>query len=352
MENTRQRRRGFFGLRSDCPVRGGNQFLIKSQLWRGVLCCAVALVAAGCGSDNSTAPVRSANISALQNAGLYGTVRLRTPGVTSTNASVAVTIGGVASPTVNVGYTDANAPAATASQGGAIDFVVPSGLSAGTQTLSVTVNGTKLADSSVTITDTDPYAVFTIDTGKTFVAVLRADAAPNTVANFVGLATGSKTYTNPCTGTSSNARLYNGTTFHRVINNFVSQGGDPLTKCPGTNATGSIATIPFEDSHLTHVQGALGVARSSALDSASSQFFIDRVALDGTIAGNANLNITRDANGNATGGYVVFGKVIEGFDNANTITINKNSDESDIAGITSTTLTSVVITGNLGSKTY
>mgnify|MGYP003333452488 FL=1 len=52
--------------------------------------------------------------------------------------------------------------------------------------------------------------------------------APKTVENFVGLATGSKEWTDPRTGKKSNEKLYDGTVFHRVIAGFMIQGGDPL----------------------------------------------------------------------------------------------------------------------------
>ena len=52
--------------------------------------------------------------------------------------------------------------------------------------------------------------------------------APKTVANFVGLATGEKTWTDPKTGEEKNTPLYDGVIFHRVIDNFMIQGGDPL----------------------------------------------------------------------------------------------------------------------------
>jgi peptidyl-prolyl cis-trans isomerase A (cyclophilin A) len=54
------------------------------------------------------------------------------------------------------------------------------------------------------------------------------DHAPKTVANFTGLADGSKEWTDPRTGKKSSEPLYNGTIFHRVIDNFMIQGGDPL----------------------------------------------------------------------------------------------------------------------------
>ena len=62
--------------------------------------------------------------------------------------------------------------------------------------------------------------------------------APKTVANFVELATGAREWTDPRTGQKTNARLYDGTVFHRVIDNFMIQGGDPLgrgTGGPGYN---------------------------------------------------------------------------------------------------------------------
>ena len=62
--------------------------------------------------------------------------------------------------------------------------------------------------------------------------------APKTVANFVELATGAKEWTDPRTGKKTTAKLYDGTVFHRVIDNFMIQGGDPLgrgTGGPGYN---------------------------------------------------------------------------------------------------------------------
>src|SRR5690242_4578484 len=52
--------------------------------------------------------------------------------------------------------------------------------------------------------------------------------APNTVANFVGLASGTKEYKDPKTGQMKKSHFYDGLTFHRVIPNFMIQGGDPL----------------------------------------------------------------------------------------------------------------------------
>ncbi|MEM1212009.1 MAG: peptidylprolyl isomerase [Planctomycetota bacterium] len=73
----------------------------------------------------------------------------------------------------------------------------------------------------------NPIAI--INTNKGVIRVeLLADAAPKTVANFIGLATGTKTFTNPASGEPMKGKFYDGLVFHRVIPNFMIQGGDPL----------------------------------------------------------------------------------------------------------------------------
>jgi peptidyl-prolyl cis-trans isomerase A (cyclophilin A) len=59
------------------------------------------------------------------------------------------------------------------------------------------------------------------------VITLLGDHAPQTVANFVGLASGTKEYRDPETGRTTTGRFYDGLTFHRVIDGFMIQGGDP-----------------------------------------------------------------------------------------------------------------------------
>jgi cyclophilin family peptidyl-prolyl cis-trans isomerase len=89
--------------------------------------------------------------------------------------------------------------------------------------------------------------------------------------------------------------FYNGLTFHRYVQGFVIQGGDPT----GTGSGGSGKTIPLEIvKEHQHVKGALGMARSQDPDSASCQFYVcleDVHQLDGN--------------------YCVFGKVLEGMEN-------------------------------------
>lgn len=77
-------------------------------------------------------------------------------------------------------------------------------------------------------------SVATFHTNKGDIVVnLLGNHAPKTVANFVGLATGTKEWTNPATGKVSNDPLYDGVIFHRIIKQFMLQGGDPLGQGTG-----------------------------------------------------------------------------------------------------------------------
>jgi peptidyl-prolyl cis-trans isomerase A (cyclophilin A) len=100
------------------------------------------------------------------------------------------------------------------------------------------------------------------------------DKAPVTVANFIGLATGAKDWKNPSSGaTMHNKPLYDGTVFHRVIPNFMIQGGDPL----GNGTGGPGYSFRDEQSDLTFdVPGRLAMANSGP-NTNGSQFFITEV---------------------------------------------------------------------------
>ena len=100
------------------------------------------------------------------------------------------------------------------------------------------------------------------------------DKAPVTVANFIGLATGTKDWKNPSNGaTMHNRPLYDGTVFHRVIPNFMIQGGDPL----GNGTGGPGYSFRDEQSDLTFdVAGRLAMANSGP-NTNGSQFFITEV---------------------------------------------------------------------------
>ena len=123
------------------------------------------------------------------------------------------------------------------------------------------------------------------DTDKKFVITLYANDAPITCENFEKLV---------------KEKFYDGLTFHRVVDGFMAQGGDPS----GNGTGGSEKTIKGEfsqngvDNPLSHTRGVVSMARSSDPDSASSQFFI----------------CYSDADTFLDGQYAAFGKVTEGMD--------------------------------------
>src|SRR5688500_9869552 len=79
--------------------------------------------------------------------------------------------------------------------------------------------------------------------------------APNTVANFVGLATGTKEWTDPKTGQKVKRPFYDGLTFHRVISNFMVQGGCPLGT--GTGGPGFKINCETDGNPNKHKRGTL-----------------------------------------------------------------------------------------------
>lgn len=104
---------------------------------------------------------------------------------------------------------------------------------------------------------------------------LYADIAPITVTNFINLA---------------ESGFYDGLTFHRIIDGFMIQGGDPNGNGTGgsdSTITGEFAANGYENNTLSHVRGTISMARSQDYNSASSQFFImqsDADYLDGQYA--------------------------------------------------------------------
>jgi peptidyl-prolyl cis-trans isomerase A (cyclophilin A) len=112
---------------------------------------------------------------------------------------------------------------------------------------------------------------FETDKGE-IVCELFEDDAPGTVANFVGLATGTKEFTDPTSGKKVKRAYYDGLTFHRVIKDFMIQGGCPL----GSGSGGPGFTIKDELSgkKQVHKKGSLSMAKTAAPDSGGSQFFI------------------------------------------------------------------------------
>ena len=136
------------------------------------------------------------------------------------------------------------------------------------------------------------YAIFETSEG-TIVCRLFPEHAPKTVQNFVELAEGTREWTHPVTRQKARARLYDGTVFHRVIPEFMIQGGDPA----GTGMGGP--GYRFEDEtqgspHSFDKPGKLAMANAGP-NTNGSQFFI-------TVAATAWL----------TGNHTIFGEVVEG----------------------------------------
>jgi peptidyl-prolyl cis-trans isomerase A (cyclophilin A) len=143
------------------------------------------------------------------------------------------------------------------------------------------------------------YAIFETSEG-TIVCRLFEKDAPKTVANFVELADGKREWTHPSTRKKSKDRLYDGTIFHRVIPNFMIQGGDPLGT--GTGGPGYQFEDETKDSpHKFDKPGKLAMANAGP-NTNGSQFFI-------TLAPTTWL----------TGKHTIFGEVVEGQDVAEKI---------------------------------
>ena len=154
---------------------------------------------------------------------------------------------------------------------------------ASAETESAAASKEKLAVSADDINITHYAKIDIKDFGSVTVA-LDETAAPETVKNFVSLA---------------ESGFYDGLTFHRIIDGFMMQGGDPEGNGTGgsdRNIKGEFSSNGFEN-NLSHTRGAISMARSQMKDSASSQFFIvhrDSTFLDGD--------------------YAAFGSVTEGMD--------------------------------------
>ncbi len=161
------------------------------------------------------------------------------------------------------------------------------------------------------------YVRIDILNSGSIVLELDADAAPATVTNFIRLVKES---------------FYNGLTFHRVIDGFMAQGGDP----EGTGLGGSEYTIPGEfavngfDNPISHVRGTISMARAEDYDSASSQFFIvhqDATALDGN--------------------YAAFGKILYGMEVIDDICASTVVEDADgtVAPSNQPVISSIILLG-------
>ena len=146
---------------------------------------------------------------------------------------------------------------------------------------------------------TNPVVTITMDNGDVMKAELYPDIAPNTVNNFISLV--KKGY-------------YDGLIFHRVIKGFMIQGGDPK----GDGTGGADKTIKGEfskngvDNPLKHTRGTISMARSSDMDSASSQFFI-----------------VQETSSHLDNEYAAFGHVTEGMDIVDQICDDVKTEDSN-----------------------
>lgn len=115
-------------------------------------------------------------------------------------------------------------------------------------------------------------ATFTTSLGE-FVCTLHSDACPMTVGNFVGLARGETPWTNPA-GETVNTPLYDGTVFHRVIPQFMIQGGDPAGN--GTGGPGYRFADEFSP-ELTHDKPGILSMANAGPNTNGSQFFVTEI---------------------------------------------------------------------------
>jgi peptidyl-prolyl cis-trans isomerase A (cyclophilin A) len=162
---------------------------------------------------------------------------------------------------------------------------------------------------------TDPglYAVIYTSMGN-IVCRLFEKEAPKTVANFRGLATGTKAWTEAGTGKVKHTSLYSGTVFHRVIPEFMIQGGDP--EGTGYGSPG----YKFDDETSADLKfdraGILAMANSGP-NTNGSQFFI-------TVAPQERLN----------GHYSIFGEVVSGQDVVDAISkVPRNDDDKPLTPV-------------------
>jgi peptidyl-prolyl cis-trans isomerase A (cyclophilin A) len=153
-----------------------------------------------------------------------------------------------------------------------------------------------------------PYAVFTTSEGNFTVRLFEKDA-PKTVANFIGLAEGTKEWTDPKTSEKVKKPYYNGLTFHRVIAGFMIQGGDPLGT--GTGGPGYKFADEFSPKLRHSKAGILSMANAGP-NTNGGQFFI-------TLGPTAHLDNK----------HSVFGEVSEGMDIVEKIGNTKTTKPGD-----------------------
>jgi peptidyl-prolyl cis-trans isomerase A (cyclophilin A) len=142
------------------------------------------------------------------------------------------------------------------------------------------------------------YAIFETSQGNIVIRLLEKEA-PNTVANFIGLAEGTREFTDPQTGAKAKRPYYDGLVFHRVIPDFMIQGGCPLGS--GTGGPGYRFADEFHPTLRHDKAGKLSMANAGP-GTNGSQFFI-------TVAATPWLDNK----------HSIFGEVVEGQDVADRI---------------------------------
>ncbi len=161
------------------------------------------------------------------------------------------------------------------------------------------------------------YADITIENYGVITVALDGNVAPETVENFVSLA---------------ESGFYDGLTFHRIMERFVMQGGDP--NADGTGGSENTITGEFiangVENYLSHIRGAISMARADDYNSASSQFFI----------------VHEDNTESLDGLYACFGYVTEGMDIVDAICGEAEPTDSNgmISAENQPIITSIVIT--------
>ena len=155
-----------------------------------------------------------------------------------------------------------------------------------------------------------PTATIVTNQGQ-FTVRLMPDHAPKTVANFTELATGGREWTDPRDRQKKTEALYPGTIFHRVIDGFMIQGGDPTGT--GRGGPGYRFEDEFKGNPNKHQVGSLSMANAGP-GTNGSQFFITHIVTDWL-----------------DGKHTVFGKVLKGQD-----VVNKTKQGDTLTSVTIT----------------
>ncbi len=157
------------------------------------------------------------------------------------------------------------------------------------------------------------HAHFTTSLGSFKIRLFDEDA-PQTVANFVGLAEGTKEFVDPKTREKATRPFYNGLIFHRIIDGFMIQGGDPLGT--GTGGPGFTFGDEFSPKQKHRGAGVLSMANAGP-NTNGSQFFI-------TLAATPWLDNR----------HTVFGEVVEGLDIVKKIGVTPTRNDRPVTPVT------------------